>query len=81
MKFGVYLTDIVPRLPIEDERYGSTDVIIATEKPLKLGLIHSNCRSIGPILTKFVFRFTTSYPNIWSCFPLCEVKTYFIMIF
>ena len=48
-KFGVYLTDIDPRLLSENERYSSTDVTMATEKLLKLGLIHSKCRSIGPI--------------------------------
>jgi len=52
-KFGVYLTDIDLRLPIKNGRYSSTDVTMATQKPLKLGLIHSNCCTIGPIWIKF----------------------------
>jgi len=35
-EFGVYHTDIVSRLPIENGRYSSTVVTMATEKPLKL---------------------------------------------
>jgi len=53
MKFGMYLTNIDLRLPIENCCYSSKDLTMATEKLLKLGLIHSSFRNNGPIWMKF----------------------------
>jgi len=65
-KFGVYLNDIDPRLPIEKGRYSSTDVTMATESPFKLGLINSNCHTIGPIWMKFGVYLTDIDPRLLS---------------
>jgi len=63
-KFGGYLNDIDPRLPIENGRYGSMDVTMATEKVFKLGLISSSCHKIGPIWMKFGVYLTDIVPRL-----------------
>ena len=60
MKFGVFPIDIDHNLPIKNGRYSLTDVTMATGKTLKLGLIHSNCRTIGRNL---VCTLLTSIPG------------------
>jgi len=64
MKFGAYLTGIDLKLPVENDRYWSTDVTMVTERSFKLSLICSNCGTIGPIWMKFGKYLTDIDPRL-----------------